>query len=292
MIGQILNHPFYAPLLAGIFGSILGSFIAALVSRWPVRRSILEPRSRCDACGETLRWYELIPILSYLIQQGRCRRCGDQIDGDSIAIEIAAVLIGVIPFLLFLPSLAETGGVFALSRDSQELLSPGSIAALKTALFGWLLLPLAWLDFRHYWLPDRLTLLLALSLVLMIAGLQVYIGSFDWVLTARAIVEYHLLSGVIGFGILWLVSKAYKLWRGREGLGGGDPKLFGAIGMWLGWQMLPIVLFISASLGLVLAGVAMLGGRELTGTSRFPFGTLMALAAWPIYFYEMQNSIF
>lgn len=296
MIGQILNHPLYAPLFAAILGAIWGSFAAALISRWPVGRSIFEPRSRCDACGRALRWFELIPIVSYLIQQGQCRRCGDRIDSDTIAIEIAAVLIGVVPFLYFLGSpadlLNDQDSIFAISFVAPEFVAPSAIAAAKLALFGWLLLPLAWLDFRHYWLPNPLVILLAAGLIAVILLVQWHIGSFDLALTGQAIIQYHLLSGAAGFAVLWLVSKSYKLLRGREGLGGGDPKLFGAIGIWTGWEVLPIILFLAATLGLILALVAMMGGREITGTSRFPFGTLLALAAWPVYFHQVPPSVF
>lgn len=285
MISPILNHPIYAPLLAAILGAIWGSFVAALVGRWPLNRSIMQGRSRCDACGQVLRWYELVPIISYLIQQGRCRRCADQIDSDSIAIEIAAALIGAVPFIYFL-------GAADGASSADDLLSPGAIAAIKLSLFGWLLLPLAWLDFRHYWLPDRLNLALALGAVVMVIALQWHLGSLNLVRTGTAIISYHLLSGLIGFAILWFVSKAYVYLRGREGLGGGDPKLFGAIGMWTGWEALPFILLCAAVLGLILALVAMAAGRDITGTTRFPFGTLLALSAWPLYFYQIQGGIY
>jgi leader peptidase (prepilin peptidase)/N-methyltransferase len=289
MIILILNHPVYAPLFAAILGAILGSFIAALVARWPVHRRISEGRSRCDACGGVLRWYELVPVISYLLQQGRCRRCDDVIDSDTIAIEIAAGLIGAVPFLYFLGP--EIGSAMGAS-SADDPLSPGAIAAIKLALFGWLLLPLAWLDFRHYWLPNALVLALALGAVMLIIGLQWHLGSLDFLQTGRAITQYHLLSGAIGFATLWLVSKAYLYLRGREGLGGGDPKLFGAIGMWTGWEALPFILLFAAALGLILALVAMAGGRDITGTTRFPFGTLLALSAWPLYFYQIQGGVY
>ncbi|WP_438730409.1 prepilin peptidase [Parasphingorhabdus sp. DH2-15] len=246
MLSQFLFHPLYAPILAGLFGAILGSFIAALVGRWPVGRSVAEGRSRCDACAATLRWYELVPIVSYVVQQGRCRRCGDQIDIDAIAIEIVSALIGAVSFIVM------TG-----------------YDGLSLALLGWLFLPLAWLDFRHYWLPDILTALLALC------GLTaVFFGLLDLSLSNS------LIGGASGFLTLWLVSTAYKSLRGREGLGGGDAKLFGAIGLWFGWQLLPFILMFAAMFGLILALVAIIGGREVTGTSRFPFGTLLAISAW------------
>ncbi|MEO1044499.1 MAG: A24 family peptidase [Pseudomonadota bacterium] len=246
ILNQLLTHPVYAPLFAAILGAVLGSFIAALVSRWPVNRSIFEPRSTCDACGAKLRSHELIPIVSYLIQRGKCRRCGAAIEADAISIEVIAALVGALSLII----------------------APGW-EGVTLALFGWLLLPLAWLDFRHYWLPDPLVIVLALGGLAIAAT-----GSFPPPLADR------LVGAVGGFALLALVSIGYRALRGRDGLGEGDPKLFAAIGLWLGWQVLPVLLFMAASLGLILALVAMIGGRDMTGTSQFPFGTLMAIPAW------------
>ena len=131
------------------------------------------------------------------------------------------------------------------------------------ALLGWLLLPLILLDWRHYWLPDRLTGLLA------IVGLAV--GQF---VSLQPILP-RLIGGVAGFLSLWLIALLYRRVRGREGLGRGDPKLFAAIGLWLGWMLLPFVLLMAALIGLA---AALPGG--LHATRRLPFGTFLGLAAW------------
>lgn len=247
MFAPLLEHPILAPVAAAILGAIFGSFIGALVVRWPAGRSILTGRSQCDACGASLRPWQLIPLISYILLRGRCAACGAAIGRQALLVELVAAAIGA-------ASLA---------------LHPGT-QGLAIAAFGWLLLPLALLDFRHYWLPHPLNAALALgALAGALAGLPP-----DW--TSR------LIGAGAGFGGLWLIALAYRGLRGRDGLGGGDPLLLGAIGLWLGWQALPLVLLIASGLGLAAALVMQRRGVALDAATRFPLGTLMALAAWPV----------
>lgn len=247
MYAPLLDHPVIAPIAAAILGAIFGSFIGALVVRWPAGRSILTGRSRCDACGTALEPWQLAPILSFVLLRGRCAACSARIGWQSLAIELGAALIGAV-------SLA---------------LHPGA-QGLAIGAFGWLLLPLALLDLRHYWLPHPLTAALALG-GLASAALDL---PPDW--TSR------LIGAGAGLAGLWLVALLYRLMRGREGLGGGDPLMLGAIGLWLGWQALPLVLLIASGLGLAAALVLQRRGHDLGAATRFPLGTLMALAAWPV----------
>lgn len=247
MYAPLLQHPVIAPIAAAILGAIFGSFIGALVSRWPTGRSVLTGRSQCDSCGAVLKAWQLIPLVSHVLLRGRCTACGAAIGRQSLLIELAAALIGA-------ASLA---------------LHPGT-EGLAIACFGWLLLPLAVLDLQHYWLPHPLTAALALgSLASMALGIPPDGTS-------------RLIGAGAGLGTLSLVALLYRLARQREGLGGGDPLLLGAIGLWLGWQALPIVLMIASGLGLVVALVLQRRGHDLDAASRFPLGTLMALAAWPV----------
>lgn len=247
MYAPLLDHPVIAPLAAAILGAIFGSFIGALVVRWPAGRSILTGRSQCDACGAQLKPWQLIPLISYILLRGRCAACGTAIGWHCFAIELSAALTGAL-------SLA---------------VHPGA-EGLAIAAFGWLLLPLALLDLRHYWLPHPLNAALALG---ALAGAALDIPP-DW--TSR------LIGAGAGCGGLWLIALLYRLTRGREGLGGGDPLLLGAIGLWLGWQALPLVLLIASGLGLAVALVLQRRGHDLDAATRFPLGTLMALAAWPV----------
>lgn len=254
MLASLLHHPVIAPIAAAVLGAILGSFIAALASRWPQDRSVLTGRSQCDACGVVLRPWQLVPIVSHMALRGRCADCRAPIGPDSLIIELIAAAIGGLALLLH----------------------PGW-EGVAIAAFGWLLLPLAWLDLRHFWLPHRLTAALAVGGVIA-AGLG--LGP-DW--TSR------LIGAGAGFGMLWIVAFAYRRLRARDGMGGGDPLLLGAIGFWLGWQTLPLVLMIASGTGLAIALVLQRRGADLSSATRFPLGTLMAAAAWPVALFYLPS---
>lgn len=233
-------------LILGGLGAIFGSFIAAMVIRWPAGRSVVRGRSSCDACGATLAPRDLVPLVSAVLAGGKCRSCAGPIDPLHWRIEAAALLIGA----------------------SAGALLPGG-SAVAAALFGWQLLALAALDITEFWLPDVLTAALAITgVVVGLTGVAPDMSN-------------RLIGGACGFGALWAIGAGYRLTRGRDGLGGGDPKLFGAIGCWLGWQLLPSVLFLAALAGLGVALFRMLTGRGARLDDRMPFGALMAIAAYP-----------
>jgi leader peptidase (prepilin peptidase)/N-methyltransferase len=236
---------------AGVLGLVIGSFIGVLTLRWPAGEGFITGRSRCDHCGHDLSARDLVPLLSYAALAGKCRHCGGRIAPRHLLIEVAAAAIGVLALLLH----------------------PGA-EGWAGALFGWGLLALAILDAEHFWLPDALTL--PLGLAGFLAGL--------WLappLTDRAI------GALAGFAILSVIALAFKLATGRDGLGGGDPKIFAAIGAWLGWQALGPVLLGASLIGIGYALVAALAGRNISGKTQLPLGTLLALAAWPIWLFGL-----
>lgn len=240
--------------LAGAFlgamsGAIVGSFLATLVIRWPKDEQAVAGRSRCDQCYRQLSPLELVPIVSRLWLRGRCRSCQAAIDPTHAQLEICAAIVGA--------------AALWLAPDP---------SGLALALFGWALLPLAWLDWRHMWLPNRLVLPLALG------GL-----AFGGVLGASLI--DRIIGGVAGWAALSLLSLTYRLARGREGLGRGDPKLLGAIGLWLGWAPLAPVLALAAALGIAIALA-----RGLSSKDPLPFGTMLAIAAWPIAWSQLADA--
>ena len=200
-----------------VLGAIWGSFVAALCQRWPEGESIITGRSRCDQCQLPLRAHELVPILSYLLQRGKCRRCGATIGRDSLFIELFCANFGLLCATLFpLPS------------------------AVAVAVLGWTLLPLILLDWRHYWLPD--------NLVIIVAVIGLIGGGF---LPSEPSLADRAIGGVAGFAGLQLLRTGYFRLRGVEAMGAGDPKLFGAIGLWVGWQALPLILLLASALGLM-----------------------------------------
>lgn len=230
-------------LIGGLVGVIAGSYLSTIVVRWPQGRAA-RGRSECDQCGRALGIADLMPLISWAMARGRCRTCGGPIDRRHPAIEAGCAAMGAAALLL----------------------APGP-AGLAGALFGWLLIALAVLDVDHFWLPDRLTLTLALC------GIGGGLLGFPPSLIDRGI------GGVAGFLSLALVAIAYRAARGREGLGQGDAKLLGAIGFWLGWRALPFVLLGASLGGLVVALGLRFAGRRIGADTRLPLGTLLAAAA-------------
>lgn len=239
------------PLLLGILGLVFGSFIATLALRWPEGRSALRGRSACDSCDKALRAHELVPLLSFALQRGRCRGCGGAIHPGHPGTAIAGLVIGV----------------------AAGLVAPGW-EGVAGAIFGWLLLALAALDLAAFWLPNALTATLALT------------GIVDGLFFLPTWID-RIAGGVIGYCLLELARFTYRYIRGREGLGGGDAKMFAGIGIWLGASMLAPVLLAASLIGLAIALAVRVSGREMTMTSRLPLGTLLAVAAFPAWLYGL-----
>jgi leader peptidase (prepilin peptidase)/N-methyltransferase len=226
--------------LGALLGLAIGSFLAVLTARWPAGQG-LGGRSRCDVCGLQLGVAELVPVLSFFWLRGRCRHCGAAIDRRHLAIEVAGGVIGAVMLARYPP-----------------------LAGLAAAVACWWLLALIALDVEHHWLPDRLTL------PLIPAGLALGHG------LGFASIWDRAFAALLGFAVLAALRLAYRLRTGREGMGGGDPKLMAGIGALLGVLPLPFILTGAALLGLALALVDRLRGRVVTATTSLPFGALLA----------------
>ena len=231
-----------------LLGAIVGSFLATLLIRWPQGKSVVTGRSRCDSCGVALGVRDLVPLLSYAALHGQCRRCGARIDRRHVAVELAAATVGLAALIAH----------------------PLPLAAV-TALLGWWLLLVAVLDVEHQWLPDVLTVpMVPIGLLAAWAGLGPP-------LLERAI------GAAAGWAALEAIRLLYRRLRRREGMGGGDPKLFAAIGAWVGGLQLPFILLGAGLLGLAAVLLMRARGEEVGGATRLPLGALMAVAAWPVW---------
>jgi leader peptidase (prepilin peptidase)/N-methyltransferase len=233
-------------LVVALAAPCVGSFIGLVADRLPQQGSIIADRSRCMSCKAELRWSELIPIASWIAQRGRYRRCGAAIGWLTLAAELAALAIALwvfatLPVRLWAPALA----------------------------LGWTLLLLALIDLKSMLLPDRITLPLAGGGLLVAA----FLAPQRW--------HEHAMGAAIGFLSLALLAMLYERLRGRVGLGGGDAKLFGAIGAWVGWTGLPSALLIAGIAGILHALIA--GRGRLSGGERIPFGPALALGGWVVW---------
>jgi leader peptidase (prepilin peptidase)/N-methyltransferase len=238
-----------ARIVAGLIaGGIAGSFVATILVRWPKGERVSSGRSRCDLCGEVISARHLVPVFSYVALAGRCAACKAPIDSRHPALEIAAALLGGLTFAM----------------QPFEL-------GLATALLGWLLLLLAALDLEFQWLPEKLTLtMLACGLATGAAGLGPPLAS-------------RLVGAAAGWVVLAGIAFIYRKLRGREGMGGGDPTLLAAIGAWLGWAALPLVIAAAGLTGLCSIALMRLRGEAVSPTTRLPLGSFLAIAAWPVW---------
>jgi leader peptidase (prepilin peptidase) / N-methyltransferase len=241
---MVLPAPWIWPLVAAPFA---GSFLGVVIHRLPRGRGLLLARSECENCGRVLRPWELVPIVSWLALGGRCSGCHARIRAFNLLIELVAILVAL-------------GPVLVSPTDAPWLwISCG---------LGWTTLALGWIDWECYQLPD------ALVLPLIVAGLAV-----TAILNRSALVD-HALATAVGYVSLQLLNAGYQRFRGYDGLGQGDTKLFAACGAWAGLAALPFILLLGALAGLGIAALRAFSGETLSRRTRIPFGTCLAFALW------------
>ena len=254
----------------GMLGLVIGSFLNVVIHRLPVimertwlrevrehqgeepatatpepAYNLITPASTCPQCGHRITALENIPLLSYVFLRGRCAGCGTRIPLRYPLVELATAVLSIIVVLRF----------------------GFSIQTLAALAFTWALIPLFMIDFDHQLLPDSITLpLLWAGLLLSLPA--VFVDSTSSIIGAAA-----------GYLSLWLIYHLFKLITGKEGMGYGDFKLLGAIGAWVGWQALPVVVLFSSLVGAVLGiGLILLRGRD--HNLPMPFGPFLATAGW------------
>jgi len=229
---------------------IIGSFLGVVMTRVESPRSVLVGRSRCDSCGHGLATRDLIPLLSWLGSQGRCRYCRAPVSAFYPLIELAALGLALWSTFTFSGPLV-----------------------WESTLFGWVLLALAVIDAKHFLLPDFLTL------PLIPAGLVV-----AWKLDPSAL-PAHAIGAALGLFFIIGLRFAYSVVRGREGMGLGDAKLLCAAGAWVTWVGLPTVVLLAALSGLAFALLKGARGGTLSLADRLPFGTFLCLGTWFVWLY-------
>lgn len=260
--------------LVFLLGLLVGSFLNVVIYRLPVMMerawkqeaneilgntppendptennntfNLIVPRSRCPQCDHQIRWYENIPVFSWLALHGKCSSCSTPISIRYPAVELAAaviatataVVIGYGPWLPFV------------------------------VIGGWCLLALAMIDFDTTLLPDQMTLpLLWGGLIAASVGVS------------PIPLNDAVLGAVAGYLSLWSVYWLFKLLTGKEGMGQGDFKLLAALGAWLGWQMIPLTILLSSMVGAVV-GISLLASGAVQRDQGIPFGPYLAGAGW------------
>jgi leader peptidase (prepilin peptidase) / N-methyltransferase len=265
-----------------VLGLVLGSFLNVVIYRLPIilerewrdqatellpsalvqttvtgadlqgRFSLSVPRSACPACKAPITAWQNVPIVSWLLLRGRCAACKAKISARYPLVELATALLSLWVAWHF----------------------GFSVSAACALLVTWSLIALTGIDIDHQLLPDNITL------PLMWGGLlaAVLFGSES----RQALpVSAHdaIIGAAAGYLSLWLVFHAFRLVTGKEGMGYGDFKLFAALGAWLGWKMLPLVILLAASTGAVL-GILMIVLRGRDRAAPMPFGPYLATAGW------------
>lgn len=266
--------PALTTVSSGLIGLLIGSFLNVVIYRLPLmmerdwRRhcaelegreataepefNLVRPRSACPHCQRPIRARENVPVLSWLLLRGRCAGCGGRISARYPLVELATAVASALVAWRF----------------------GATVETLAALAFTWALIALALIDYDTQLLPDAITLpLLWLGLLLSVAH-PVAGAERLFVSPAAAIT-----GAAAGYLSLWSVYQAFKLATGKEGMGFGDFKLLAALGAWLGWQALPLIIVLSAVVG------ALVGGALMAFTSRgreaaIPFGPFLAAAGW------------
>ena len=272
------SQPAYSWIAVAGFGLILGSFLNVVITRLPVMLNhqwrimcqdflanapagmphaqkesfnLAFPNSHCPHCKANISFYDNIPLLSFLWLRGQCRHCKASISWQYPVIELTTMLIWLLAF--------QTHGF--------------AVGALVLGVVLSTLLALTVIDLKTLLLPDELTLPLMWFCLLMTL--------FNTGVTPQD----AMIGATAGYLSLWSVYWVFKLLTGKEGMGYGDFKLLAAIGAWLGWQALPIVIFLSALVGLAV-GVGLILFQNHSSDKAIPFGPYLALAAVLDAFYH------
>ena len=264
-----LAQPAVLPWVALFFGLCVGSFLNVVIHRLPrmmerewraqcaelaagaaqakaadeAPYSLWTPRSACPSCGRPIPATQNVPLLSWVLLRGKCAACGARISARYPVVELAGGIVAAYAALRYGPTLA----------------------ALGAMLFCWGLIALAAVDLDTQMLPDDITL------PLLWAGLAFNLDA------TFARLGPAVIGAIAGYLVLWSVYWAFKLFTGKEGMGYGDFKLLAAIGAWLGWQMLPLVILLASIVGTVV-GVALIVFAGHAREKPIPFGPYLAAA--------------
>jgi len=238
-------------IFAALFGLVIGSFLNVCIYRIPLMKSIIRPPSSCPSCGQRIKFYDNIPLISYLLLWGKCRRCGHPIP---IHYPIVEAIMGLLSTALFV----------RLGPSPQYVM---------LLLFSASLVTISFIDLHHKIIPDLISL----------PGILIGLG-FSFFPAGRVPWSDSLIGIIGGGGFLYLLAITFEWLTGKEGMGGGDVKLLAMIGAWMGWRDLPFIILISSLSGILIGGISLLATRQGI-RARIPFGPFLALGALVYLFF-------
>lgn len=235
--------PPLTPIALFLFGAIIGSFANVCILRIPAEESIVSPGSRCPHCKQPVAWYDNVPLLSWLVLRGRCRRCSGPISFRYSVVELSSALAAVALYL-------------RVGFGVEWVVLFAFVAALIVVTF---------IDLDHRIIPD------VVSLPGMVVGFVLSLRGEPGAVSSA-------IGIVLGAGLLLAVGWGYETATGREGMGGGDVKLLGMIGAFLGWRSVPFTLLFSSLSGSAV-GLTLMWWTGSDTKYAIPFGPFLALGA-------------
>lgn len=252
-------------LFAFVLGAVVGSFLNVCICRMPEGESVVSPPSHCPKCDYRIRWYDNIPILSYLLLRGKCRGCRASISLTYPMVELLNALITLGLFLRVLPPRL-------LAEAPPEIVLKLGVVFAVLFVFCSALVVVTFIDLEHQIIPDSITL--PGIVIGFIASF--FIPQFGWV--------NSLIGIAAGGGSLLLIAYGYELVAKKEGMGGGDVKLLAMMGAFLGWKAIIFIIFTASLMGSVI-GVGVMLAKKKDASLAIPFGPFLAGGAILYIFY-------
>ena len=224
-----------------ILGGLWGSFANVCIYRLPLDKGVVSGRSYCPKCKKQITWKDNIPIISYYLLSGKCRKCKKKISPQYVLVEFLSILFFTIIYSLY--------GI--------------TLTTLLLIILSLSFIIIFFIDLKHFIIPNEITF------SMMALG---FIKSFDPNLNSIFPNYIHsLIGGLFGYGIIWSIIYFYKQVRKKEGMGLGDAKLFAVIGFWFGWIAIPFIIFLSSVTALLSVFPSLLKNSR-TLSSQIPFG--------------------
>jgi leader peptidase (prepilin peptidase) / N-methyltransferase len=258
---QLLATSWGGCAFAVVLGLLWGSFANVCIYRWPPSeehpkgRSVVKPDSHCFKCMTTIRWYDNVPVLSYLWLRGRCRNCKTEFSPRYVLVElVSGALFGCAWWFTL-----GTGGMFQ-TFDNRMLLFT------IYAAFVWVMVVITFIDIDHKLILNKVTY----PSIVLAYGASLLLGRAWW---------EGLIGIVVGYGVPWLIGTIYLWIRKREGLGLGDGTLLALVGAILGWKGVVVSLFGGSMIGSVIGIAVLLRSKQDVMQSELPFGPFLATAA-------------